>query len=520
MASQDWEKNMQSTVRRTNEMILIERLQDNPDHLSQNRHELLKAAYDESLNPDTSKHLRLVPPKGQWGYSELSFSVNHPYPFRGRLQSASNLVQVWRRFLNKAQKEIILNVFDFDLQEIAIDLAKKAKAGISVQVGIDKSVIHARPEVKSIYDYLLANGVQVVAVNSVGLNHQKMAAIDWSDLERASVLFSSGNLTQSCLGPEGDLKDIKPRPKESIPNANHVITLKSWLLANLLHHELTKTLDPIFQLRGAQFPLTGAYQITGPGVDPQTLEAYPENSIIITFAPGGAYKSINKNILARIIERTTGPVRMIQFAFSSNAVAEALLSRAKKDYDETGKFDFLAVGDTPFAMQYWSQFLKMSGWTQQQVGDKKIYVESPVDQWRQSFSPRHFSNLRNRIYVAPRIYGNSYVEVKGKKHHVSAKIHHKILSTGDFSVVGTSFNFSDAAEKNNEQILLFRDPKIAEIVNGMTKWLTNNSRKTVTDEARRRNRYRIGDSQIPAEDLKDVETKAGAEAGQADKTGP
>jgi hypothetical protein len=35
-----------------------------------------------------------------------------------------------------------------------------------------------------------------------------MAAIDWDLPSKAKVLFSSGNLTQSCLNPNGDLAGV------------------------------------------------------------------------------------------------------------------------------------------------------------------------------------------------------------------------------------------------------------------------------------------------------------------------
>ncbi len=65
--------------------------------------------------------------------------------------------------------------------------------------------------------------------------------------------------------------------------------------------------------------------------------------------------------------------------------------------------------------------------------------------------------------------------------------HHKILATANFAIVGTSFNFSQGAESNNEQLLVFRDKKMSQLVDGMLKYLFENSPGTVHKEALRRN---------------------------------
>jgi hypothetical protein len=298
---------------RYSETAVIEDLDSHPDRVAAPNERLLEDIRGESANRDSTKHLRLIPPAGQPGYSDLKIFVSHPYYdyAKGKLLPAGDLVAAWRGAIQRAKKEIILNVFDFDLEEVAQDLIAQRKRGLSVQVGIDRNVISARPEVARVADLLTRGGVALTKVDPVSLNHQKVLATDWSDPSIAAVLLSSGNLTHSCLDPEGDLHGVRPFPKDSVPNANHVVTMKSWLLANLVFHELSKTFDPVLKLRGSRYPLTGAYQITGPGVDPRSLEAYPEPSLVITFTPGGGYGNINLNLLARVIEQGAGPVRMV-----------------------------------------------------------------------------------------------------------------------------------------------------------------------------------------------------------------
>lgn len=477
------------------ENYVVERLAEDPNFLKKTREQLIKeldATIPKPIDPTT--HTRLIPPPGMPGYSDMKLYVNHPYYMGAKLVKPHNLIEVWKTFIRSAQKEIVLNVFDFDLEDVADELVAQAQKGLYVQVGIDKkSVIDVREEVKAVHDKLVAGGVKVTGVIPVGLNHQKITAIDWSLPKKASVLFSSGNLTRSCLEPEGDLKGTKPLPPESVPNANHFITMKSWVLANLVFHELTKTLDPDYLLRGKMYPINGSYQVTGPGVDPQTFEAYPEPSLTISFTPGGGMKSVNKNLIAHFIKRETGKIRMLQFAYSSDEVDKALLYRAEQDYQMENKFDFLSVGDTPFAMMEWSKFLHMSGIKRINEGEgktKKVtYSVDPQNAWNLSLGEHLMKDVRKKVYIAPKIYGNNSVKIEGKGTKVNAKIHHKILATENYAIMGTSFNFSEGAESNNEQILVFRDKNLAKAVDGMVRYLIKSSPGSVAKEAERRNKF-------------------------------
>ena len=478
-------------LKKVPENQFVDFLQTHPEYLNEEQSKLIAAVEAESkTHTDLTKHTRLVPPAGKPGYSDVKVYVNHPYFIDGRPVPKDNMLAAWTQFLKSARKEIILNVFDFDLVSVAEVLVQKARSGVKVQVGIDKGVIDTRPEVKKVYDLLKAGGVSVTAVNSVGLNHQKVTAIDWSDKEAAAVLFSSGNLTKSCIEPDGDLKGISPLPDVSVPNANHLITMKSWILSNLIKHELTKTIDEKFLLRGRQYPINGSYQVTGPGVDPYVLEAYPEPSIIITFSPNGGLKNINKNLIANILKREKGPIRMIQFAFSSEDVEQALLFRAQQDIQQTGKFDFISVGDTPFNMREWSRFLIMSGLKLDITPTSKTYSDDVNGAWWKGIGADQIQILRKKIYNAPPVYGEHHLKIGGQAMKANGKIHHKILATPNFAIMGTSFNFSKGAESNNEQLLIFRDRKMSKIVEGMLKHLVNGSKGTVSSEALRRNTMR------------------------------
>lgn len=498
------QESSKALLKKVPENQFVEFLQNNPEWINEEQSKLIAevAKQSKSTVVDLTKHTRLIPPSGKWGYEHVKVYVSHPYYLNGKLVPKDNMVAAWIAFIKKAKQEIIINVFDFDLEEVANVLVEKAQSGVRVQVGIDKGVADARPEVKKVADLLTAGGVKVTLVRSVGLNHQKVTAIDWSDKERASVLFSSGNLTRSCIDPDGDLKGTVPLPAESVPNANHLITMKSWILANLIKHELTKTLDEKFLLRGKQYPINGSYQVTGPGVDPQVLEAYPEPSILITFAPNGGLKNINKNLIAHILKKETGSIRMIQFAFSSTDVEQALLFRAQQDIQATGRFDFMSVGDTPFAMREWSRFLIMSGFKLKIEPLKKTFLDDKDGAWWKGLGEQQINALRKNIYAAPAVYGEHHLKIDGKSVKANGKIHHKILATPNFAILGTSFNFSLGAESNNEQLLIFKDKNMSKIVDGMIKHLVKGSRGTVASEAVRRNSLKVPEDEGSSEEDK------------------
>ena len=446
-----------------------------------------------------SKHTRLLPPKGYPGYSDLQITVSHPYYEKGQLTFPGDLVAEWINFFKRAQKRIVVNVFEFDLKEVADVLIEKRKAGLEVRVGMDdksigkllnnRKVVRAKGDKSGIStaDYLRAGGVDVFPVDSVGLNHQKVAAIDWGTPENAWVLFSSGNLTRSCLDRDGDLAGFSDRPNTSVPNANHVIWMKSFVLANLVNFELSKTLRHSGALRGSQYPTTGSYQVTGPGVNPQTLEAYPSPSLVISFSPGGALRNINKNLVADLIENTSGPLRILQFAFASPEVGTAVLNRAQLEFQERKTFDFIGVGDTPFAMEKWSQFLRMSA-LKKVVGPDKVkrYFEDTDGDFYKAFNADQLTQIRDKVFIAPRVYGMYHSKIRGRNYESNAKLHHKIVASGDYAILATSFNLSASAENNNEQILIFKDPYLIDAVDGMARYLSESSKTTVYQEYLRR----------------------------------
>lgn len=428
--------------------------------------------FNDPLTPMT-----LEPAGGKPGYRNASVFANHQRVVGGKTVPAGDLKKVLLDFIAGAETEIMFNVFDFDLMDVADALIARAKDGVVVTGGIDKSVVESRPEVKAVFDKLnKAKGVTIRAVDSVGLNHQKVMVRDFNDEKKAKALFSSGNYTQSCIGPEGDLKDLPEdrRPKDSVPNANHMLVLDSFLLAQVAANSLTKTL--VYGLRGNEYPLDGAYRVMGE--DGQW--------IVISFSPRGGMGDINRDMTRRLITSTRGPLRLMQFAFSSEAVRDAIIERARIEGKD---FDLKAVGDTPFAVRPWSVFLELAGYALNEAeGKAKEYVEAAANALREVLGQERYEAVRRNIRVGPRAYKNHvYKPEEGAAVQYNAKIHHKVVISGDYAVLGTSFNFSEAANSNQEQFLLTSDKALVAAMTSVFDGLFALATTGIVEEIVRRN---------------------------------
>lgn len=449
-------------------------------------------------SPDSPAVLNL--PGGAPGYRALRIFVNHPRlqnpdDLNSKILPGDDLRQVVLDFIAGSEEEIWYNVFDFDLKVIADALKDKHKRkGVKVFGGIDAGTIEARPEVKAIYDSLrqLENpNFQTVAVNSVGLNHQKIIVRDPMG-PRAAVLFLSGNFTQSCIGPEGDLVNVPKdqRPNFSIPNANHGLIVLGSLPAQVTKAELRKTLE--FKIRGqSQYPIGGSFKIYGE----KSKDSGETPSITLSFAPKGGNGDINQSIIAPLILNSTGPIEAVHFAFSSKQIQEAIQQRATKDIAEKGKFEFRSVGDTPFAMREWSVFLNLSGLKKDLPTGK--YIVDAESSILKAVGPQAVTDLQKNIRTAPAIYGERHLKLAdGTSAKTTSKIHHKvfIFPENKTAILGTSFNPSENAETNNEQLVIVQDAGIVKQARGFFMYLFKNSAKSVNDEALRRNLRALPDT--------------------------
>lgn len=454
---------------------------------------------------DPTMPLNISLPRLQPGYQTTELFVNHPHVADGNnpqseILPGQDLKRVVLDFISQAKSEVWYNVFDFDLKDVAQALVDANSRGVSVIGGIDNETIETRPEVKEIFDFLQkskSENFQTVSVDSVGLNHMKVIVRD-AGTPYAATLFLSGNFTQSCIGPEGDLVNLTfaQRPKGSVPNANHAVLIQGDLPAVIARQHLKKIL--VDKLRGqSDFPINGAYRVIGN----VSVADRVTNWITISFSPNGGMGNVNSDVLRQFILGTKGPLRALLFAFSSPNLVEAINLRAKNEAERSNemgryRFDFAAVGDTPFAMRDWSGLLKISG-LQQDIETKKYSSVMDYD-LRNVTGKDNFAVLQSQIRTAPTEYRMGKVTIDGESYDLSAKLHHKVwvAPMDRLSVLGTSFNPSENAESNNEQILIIRDDVISEKAMGMFYGLYNRSKGSVIQVAERRNSIEYRDDGI------------------------
>jgi len=494
-----------------------------------------------------SQPLLIVDEKKTIAYDNMSFYANHPYNVKGkdgrvRQVKASDHKQIMIDIVNSAKKgdRLSFNFYDFDLPELADALIAAQKRGVKILGGVDKGVVESKPSANDIYKKLRAAGVPLEMVDSVGLNHQKLMALISKD-GQSKTLMSSGNPTQSCSGAEGDLKEVPPelRPKESIPNPNNMIVIDGDIPAVIATAEIEKNV--VYKMRGQkEFPVSGAYQLQGPkrpGYEHQDW-------MIMAFSPNGGLGDINRDIYTRVFRSASGPIYGAFFSFSSEElgleltkkIVDEIQLRKKEGRPMTDLVKF--VGDTRFAMRDFSILLRLSGYRlvefdannpNQLVNtgegpDKdpevfepakkgstiKVYVEDPHDPLskpiRDLLSPEEWADFRQNIRITADWFKETKFEYDGKKLSFETKLHDKMfVFIRDFiSNPGSSINFSNAGESNQEQIAIVFSKFIAEHVEGVINFLFDQysgANRSITSEVERRNKNATPEQKRIASDV-------------------
>ncbi len=455
---------------------------------------------------DPTQALVVLTPGNRPAIDSVETFVNHPLLENAgtaseKLIPESDLKAEVLKFIDGAKTQVWANFYDFDLKDVAEAFSKKATQNVDVAIGVDSGVIETKAEVKEIAEYLekfRAQGLDFVPVSSVGLNHMKIIVRDPHG-PNAAVMFLSGNLTQSCIGKEGDLKALPEnlRPAESIPNANHAVIVKGSLPAIFAQHQLKKVLK--LKIRGtaaflkgnAGFPMGGAYKF----YEAPSTGNVKNPWMILSFSPNGGMGDVNTDILKQVLLTTTGPIRFLQFAFSSNVITEAVALHIQRDKEKAlaeGRLyvaDIGGLGDKGFTHRDFSSFLTFNGMVQDKTTG--TYSVDPNSRYMQLLSPQEMAKMRTQTFSAPAIYGDKSMKIDGQTYNISSKIHHKVMYIPDWfiTVAGTSFNFSVNAESNNEQVVIFRNERVMSKLQGAYEYLARHARGTIYDIAMKRNTF-------------------------------
>jgi hypothetical protein len=454
------------------------------------------------------------------GYKNMKLFVNHKIKVKGQIRQTDNLIDILTNFIRGTKKEFMMNVFDFDIVEIADEIIALCKSGKTVHVGIDKGTIEHREAVKKVFNKMRRHCKNIVAVDAVGLNHQKMFVRDWSLGSDAEVIFSSGNVTYSGLSITGDLfgdnlqkyleglgenpqELLKPKndeklrqllPKKARPNANHFVMIDGELPALVAHHNMSLSL--VHKVRGSEFPLSGVFKIDGAF----NKGASSRDRIYIAFTPRGGLKNVNMNVLGALLERNEGTYYLSQFAISSKDFAKQMLRSFQRDLDKAIVPKIVAVGDGPFSVREWSLYMWLNGFERKtievtnpegEIVKVKIYVEDPKNEVRLLLG-EHFEKFTEGITIAnPIKFGEEHIKAADKSIKLTSKLHHKLVGRGDAFSLGSSFNISDGAESNTEQILIVIDEDMVPYAEGIITTLHDDSPMSIKDEVARREAWSI-----------------------------
>lgn len=417
---------------------------------------------------------------------------------------ADNVAQIWVDAVKSAKHQVAANVFEMDLPELFEAIKEQHRNGVEQIWGFDEHHMLKKSEIRQEISRELSRilGYQV-AIDSSGLNHMKAAVIDADHPSRATVLIASANPTMSGSHPKGDLHTIDPAPKADlsvvVPNANHIFIVKSYALAQLFRAEIYKTVR--LRLKGTSSPTkafwrSGAWMGIGPlktYFGPHRVRRVP-TFMEGAFSPAGSIGNINSHFIARQIELSKGPVRMLQLSASSQEVLAGLRSLIRRNVGDGLPPSFRAVVDEAAAITDWSIFLQLSEYkrmSRQALKDRKAKFEAMLEQLasgeitpdkilrfiqrqkkfvenlegelRKDIGEENLNKIREMIIMSPRPYRLNYVLSKsGKKVQAMAKVHHKVLVLN--AVITGSFNFSDAALNNQEQIISIQDPEVRDFM--------------------------------------------------------
>ncbi|NUM58279.1 MAG: hypothetical protein HUU56_06590 [Bdellovibrionaceae bacterium] len=496
--------------------------------------EITKVIAEESYTQPLTVNEVQRKSKEKSGFRKMELFVNHPY-YSDPLVKSSPLIEgddhkkIMIDFVSDARKgeSIYFNFYDFDITELAEALIQAQARGVKIIGGIDLKVYNTKPASKKAIDLMLEAGLQIEKVNSVGLNHQKILVLR-SPQRVSKTLFSSGNATQSCSAKEGDLKEVPVdlRPKEAVPNFNNMVLMVGDIPAVIALSEIKKNV--VKKLRGqSEFPISGAYQLFSESFMDENNRK-DRDVVLMAFSPNGGHGNIGNDIFSKLFQSGTDQYAGAFFSFSSKSNLEELFSslfKVVKERKEKGLNAmnlFNLIGDNQFATREFSNLLALSGYKviefdpedpfkkhnsnssadPQIVVDNpklvKVYVEdnsnSKLNQIKALLTPEEWDNWRSGIRVTDRRQIQGKVNYNGQDYPWQVKLHHKVLLLFQMfiSTVGSSMNYSEAGEANQEQILIVYSKKVSKKIYGAIRYLfdqLSGPENSVHKEVYRRNSY-------------------------------
>lgn len=508
----------------------------------------VELAKNLSNNISIAQPLLIRSESGQNTIDQIDFSANHdryedPYSDRTDKIVGADHRKFFVDLIKSLEKgdRLYMNFYDFDMPELVDSIIEAYKKGVDILLGVDLGIYKEKEAARIQIDRLYAvinepkkagyGSLQVELVDSVGLNHQKLIAgirherniardkklpVAKRKNLKSFAMASSGNATQSCNGPEGDLKNWREaiRPNASIPNPNHLTLFQGEYAPRIVASEIRKNL--IYKLRGqAAFPIGGAYLLEGKAM-PNPLDT---EKVLFAYSPNGGAGDINRDIYSQMFDMAHGDMWFSFFSFSSEQLGDKMVEymireiRSRRESGRSLNDMVRGIIDGGFAMRDYSVLLKILGYNlvefdandpfkipgvkkpvvdperfekPEEAEERKVkyYVENMDEKWvkmlRAEFKSKKefdvwFSNLRSNFRITPPWFKETQFTNKdtGEKAKNQVKAHHKAFAfpEANLSNPGSSINLSVAGESNQEQIVIVKSKRITDKLVGTIKYL-------------------------------------------------
>ncbi len=373
-------------------------------------------------------------------------------PYRKIKREGDNLEELIIKSIKQAESQIEIAIQELQLPNIALELAKKARAGVKVRVILENNYSQAisdysQTEINNLsarerdrynryfrfidFDHSDNLSNQEIATRDAlkilqqanipilddradgskgsGLMHHKFIIID-----RQTLITGSTNLTLS--GVHGDEHNPNTRG-----NANHLLQINSPELAELFAQE--------FELMwgdGVGGKLDSRFGLAKPYRSPQEV-IVGKSRVTVQFSPTSRkadWTTSTNGLIGEFISQANNSIDLALFVFSDQNIADLLQKRYRQGIRIRGLID------AEFIFRYYSEALDMLGVA---IARKCQYEPN------------------NNLWTSPiKTIGTANLAKGDKLHHKLAIIDEQIVITG-------SQNWSAAANHQNEEAVLIID---------------------------------------------------------------
>jgi phosphatidylserine/phosphatidylglycerophosphate/cardiolipin synthase-like enzyme len=384
-------------------------------------------------------------------YFNHSQASSYVEPYRGQERLGDDLEQVMIEAIASAQSSIDIAVQELRLPRVAEALAQRAQSGVDVRLILENT--YSRPlsrltavEVSELDDhgygkyldfFAFADGDRNGELSEAEINHSdalvivQTAGIPWIDdtadgsagsdlmhhkviiVDRRIVIVGSANFTMSDT--HGDV--LNPASKG---NVNHLLKIDSVGVARLFTQEFERMWgDGPGGAADSQFGLQKSYY------PPQTVAIAPGSSITIQFSPTSTsipwQQSVN-GLIGQALSQANQSIDLALFVFSDQDLANVLQAQHRRGVAIRGLID------PGFIYRNYSEALDMLGVA---LKDNRCRYEVDNNPWASPITTIGMPALAE-----------------------GDVLHHKFGLVDDRFVITGSQNWSNAANRGNDENLL------------------------------------------------------------------